>query len=120
MTKLINQAKDISSELEGNTAVYISPDHKYWKYFEFNKDNRGFKPSMFFMGVGKLPLIFGAQKKTMTLAYSVKTAHKNGGTLRSLNEIGNQDDFCRIAQTVKVKNIIIFLKEEEPRILQCK
>lgn len=120
VAKLINQAKDISAELKGNTAVYISPDHKYWEYFEFNKNNREFKPSMFFMGVGKLPLIFGAHTKSATLAYSVRTAHNNGGTLRAINKIGNQDDFCRIAQTVKIKNIIIFQKEEEPKILQCK
>ena len=120
VTILINQAKSISAELNGNTAVYISPDHEYWKYFEFNKDNREFKSSMFFMGVGKLPLIFGAHRKSTTLAYSVSTAHNNDGTLKALNEIGNQNDLCGIAQTVKIKNIIIFQKEKEPKILQCK
>ena len=120
VSKLINQTKDISADLMGNTAVYISPSHKYWRYFEFNKNNREHKPSIFFMGVGKLPLIFGAQHKSTTAAYSIRTAHNNGGTLKDLKEIGNDDDLCNSAQFVKIKNIIIIQKENEPKIIKCK
>ena len=120
VTKLTNKAKDISARLDGNTAVYISPSHKYWKYFEFNKNNRKFKPTMFFMGVGKLPLIFGAHPESTTLAYSIKTAHNSGGTLKELTEVGNQDKLCKIAKTVKINNIVVFQRNNEPKTIRCK
>lgn len=120
VTKLINKANKISAKLEGNTAVYVSPTHKYWKYFEFNKNNRKFKPTLFFMGVGKLPMIFGAHPESTTLAYSIKTAHNNGGTLKELTKVGNQEELCKIAQTVKINNIVVFLEKMEPKTVSCK
>ena len=119
VTKLTNQAKEISAKLEGNTAVYVSPTHKYWKYFEFNKNNRKFKPTMFFMGVEKLPMIFGAHPESTTLAYSIKTAHNSGGTLKELAKLGNREELCEKAQTVKINNILIFQTNKEPKTVRC-
>ena len=119
-TKLINQAESISTGLKGNTAVYISPSHKYWSYFELIGNYYKFKPSLFFMAVGKMPMIFGAHPKSMSTSYSMSTAHNNGGTLKTLNKIGNQEEICKMAQIVKIQNIIIFQKTNVPKILQCK
>ncbi len=120
LNKMINQANYLTNGLDGNTAVYINPSHKYWTFFEFNENNRRSKPSIFFMAVGKLPMIFGAHPDSKTTAFSIKTAQNNGGTLKTLDKIGDKKNLCIAAEIVKIDNIVIFQKEKEPKILQCK
>ena len=74
--KMLSQAKILSSNLKGTTAVYISPDNSYWSFFKLI-DGRYIKGSLYFMALGKLPLIFGATPGSTIDPYSLNTAHKN-------------------------------------------
>ena len=68
------------------------------------------------MSAGKIPLIFGAHYKDTGVSignetiygYSIATAHKNQGTLRDLEDIGDNKKICKIANSVRIDNIIIF------------
>ena len=66
---MLSQAKMLSSNLKGSTAVYISPDNPYWKFLIMVRSLlcQG-KP--LFMALGKLPLIFGATPGSEINAYS--------------------------------------------------
>ena len=115
---MINQVTNLANGLDGNTAVYINPSHKYW---EFEKDY-GFKGkfSIFFMATVKLPIIYGAHPENKVFSSNqISPAHRNGGTLRNLNEIGDDSDLCVAAKIVKIDNIIIFKKKNLTEILQC-
>ena len=118
LNKMVNQANNLTSELSGNTAVFINPFHEYWM-LEKNYNYKG-KFSLFFMATAKLPIIFGAHPESINLPNSIRTAQINGGTLKHLKEIGSEEDFCDIAKTVKINNIIIFKEENETQVLQCK
>jgi len=116
LKKMINQATNSAKKLNGNTAVYINPSHKYW---EFEKDY-GFKGkfSYFFMATAKLPIIFGAHPDNTDIN-QVSVAHANDGTLKNLDEIGNNIDICVAAKIVEIDNIIIFKEKNLIEILQC-
>jgi hypothetical protein len=118
--KLLSQAKILSSNLKGATAVYISPDNSYWSFFKYNsrKDIAEIRASLYFMALGKLPLIFGAS--SATLSYSMNTAHQNSGTLKNLNSLGGDKNLCSYAKNVDINNIIIFESGIDPRTLKCK
>ena len=118
LNKIINQATNLANELNGNTAIYITPSHKYW---ELEKDygSKG-KFSIFFMATTKLPMIFGAHPNTIFNPNSISTAHNNGGTLKNLDKIGNERDICIAAEAVKINNIIIFQEKNFTKVLKCK
>ena len=117
--KMLSQAKILSSNLKGTTAVYISPDNSYWSFFK--RGNRYyFKASLYFMALGKLPLIFGATPGSTIDPYSMNTAHKNSGTLKDLNSLGGDKNLCSHAKNVDINNIIIFESDIDPRTLKCK
>ena len=117
--KMLSQAKILSSNLKGTTAVYISPDNSYWSFFK--RGNRYyFKASLYFMALGKLPLIFGAHPDSITPTYSMNTAHNNSGTLKNLNSLGGDKNLCSYAKNVDINNIIIFEPGIDPRTLKCK
>jgi hypothetical protein len=116
LKKMINQATSLSDGLNGNTAVYINPSHKYWE-FEINYGLKG-KFSYFFMATAKLPIIFGAHPDNTDIN-QVSVAHSNDGTLKNLNEIGDNKDLCVAAKIVKIDNIIIFKERNLIEILQC-
>lgn len=78
------------------------------------------KFSLFFMATAKLPIIFGAHPGSFNYANSIRTAQINGGSLKDLEKIGSEKDFCNVAETVKINNIIIFKKENETKVLECK
>ena len=118
--KMLSQAKMLSSNLKGSTAVYISPDNPYWKFFNIGGDPYYVKASLYFMALGKLPLIFGATPGSEINAYSLNTAHKNSGTLKSLNSLGGDKNLCTHAKKVAIDNIIIFKSDIDPRVLKCK
>ena len=44
--KMLSQAKMLSSNLKGSTAVYISPDNPYWKFFNIGGDPYYVKASL--------------------------------------------------------------------------
>ena len=117
-SKMLSQAKILSSNLKGITAVYISPDNSYWSFFD-RGDPYYVKASLYFMALGKLPLIFGATPGSTIDPYSLNTAHKNSGTLKNLNSLGGDKNLCSLAKKVSVNNIIIFEAEINPRILKC-
>jgi len=121
-TKMLYQAKSLSSNLKGTTAVYISPDNSYWSFFKYNEGagTADIKASLYFMALGKLPLIFGAKPNSVNLAYSMNTAHKNSGTLKNLNFLGGDNNLCAYAKSVDINNIIIFESSIDSRILKCK
>ena len=117
LKKMIDQVTNLANGLDGNTAVYINPSHKYW---EFEKDYglKG-KFSIFFMATAKLPIIYGAHPDNTDSNNQISVAHLNGGTLRNLNEIGNDRDLCAEAKIVKINNIIIFKEMDLTEILRC-
>ena len=117
--KMLSQAKILSSNLKGTTAVYISPDNSYWSFFKRGKRHY-FKASLYFMALGKLPLIFGAHPDSITPIYSMNTAHNNSGTLKNLNSLGGDKNLCSYAKNVDINNIIIFEPGIDPRTLKCK
>ena len=119
--KMLSKAIKLSSNLNGVTAVYISPNNPYWSFFRYNEGivTSDIKASLYFMAVGKLPLIFGAKKESTLLAYSVNTAHKNSGTLKNLNLLGGDNNLCIYAKKVKVDNIIIFDSNDYSRTIKC-
>ena len=117
--KMLSQAKILSSNLKGTTAVYISPDNSYWSFFTLN-GGRYLEASLYFMALGKLPLIFGAHPDSRTPTYSMNTAHNNSGTLKNLNSLGGDKNFCSYAKNVDINNIIIFEPDIDPRTLKCK
>ena len=110
---ILKKAKETENKLDGITAVYIHPDNKYWSFFG---EIYHFKPSLYLMSAGKIPLIFGAHYKDTGVSignetiygYSIATAHKNQGTLRDLEDIGDNKKICKIANSVRIDNIIIF------------
>lgn len=116
LKKIVDQVTNLAKGLNGNTAIYINPAHKFW---EFEKDS-GFKGkfSIFFMATAKLPIIYGAHPEN-TGSNQISPAHHNGGTLKSLNEIGNDRDLCNTAKIVKINNIIILKEKNLTEILQC-
>ena len=116
--KMLSQAKIMSSNLKGTTAVYISPDNSYWSFFKLN-DGNYMKASLYFMALGKLPLIFGAHPDARTPTYSMNTAHNNTGTLKNLNSLGGDKNLCSYAKNVHINNIIIFEPDIDPRTLKC-
>ena len=116
---MLSQAKILSSNLKGTTAVYISPDNSYWSFFKLNGGSYN-KASLYFMALGKLPLIFGAPiLYSMIDPYSMSTAHKNSGTLKNLNSLGGDKNLCSHAKNVDINNIIIFEPDIDPRTLKC-
>ena len=117
--KMLSQAKILSSNLKGTTAVYISPDDSYWSFFKLI-DGRYIKASLYFMALGKLPLIFGAHPDSIVPTYSMNTAHNNSGTLKNLNSLGGDKNLCSYAKNVAINNIIIFKPGIDPRTLKCK
>jgi hypothetical protein len=117
--KMLSQAKILSSNLKGTTAVYISPDNSYWSFFTLN-GGRHLEASLYFMALGKLPLIFGAHPDSRTPTYSMNTAHNNSGTLKNLNSLGGDKNLCSYAKNVDINNIIIFEPGIDPRTLKCK
>ena len=117
--KMLSQAKILSSNLKGTTAVYISPDNSYWSFFD-HVDPYYVKASLYFMALGKLPLIFGATPGSTIDPYSMNTAHKNSGTLKNLNSLGGDKNLCSHAKNVDINNIIIFESDIDPRTLKCK
>ena len=116
--KMLSQAKILSSNLKGITAVYISPDNSYWSFFKLGGSYN--KASLYFMALGKLPLIFGAHPDSITPIYSMNTAHNNSGTLKNLNSLGGDKNLCSYAKNVDINNIIIFEPGIDPRTLKCK
>ena len=120
--KMLNKAIKLSSNLNGVTAVYIHPSNPYWSFFQYNEGvvTSDIKASLYFMAIGKIPLIFGVKKESTDLAYSVNTAHKNSGTLKDLNLLGGDNNLCTSAKKVKVNNIIIFDSNNNSRIVKCK
>lgn len=119
------KVKEVTKEMKGVTAVYINPKNDFWSFFN---SNYHFNSSLYLMSVGKIPLIFGAHPKDTGLTYgkrtvygySIITAHKNEGTLKDISEIGNDKTICKIAQKVKVENIIIFKEKDSiERIIIC-
>tara|TARA_Y100000022_G_C13248207_1_gene375882 strand:+ start:23 stop:2101 length:2079 start_codon:yes stop_codon:yes gene_type:complete len=116
LKQMVNQVTNLAKGLNGNTAIYINPSHKFW---DFEKDY-GFKGkfSIFFMATAKLPIIYGAHPKNRNFN-QISPAHLNGGTLKNLNEIGNDRDLCNTAKFVKIDNIIIFKEKKLTEILQC-
>ena len=119
--KMLSQAKILSSNLKGTTAVYISPDNSYWSFFKLIDGGRAhMKGSLYFMALGKLPLIFGAPPYSISHSYSINTAHNNSGTLKNLNSLGGDKNLCSHAKNVDINNIIIFEPDIDPRILKCK
>ena len=120
--KMLNKAIKLSSNLNGVTAVYIHPSNPYWSFFQYNEGvvTSDIKASLYFMAIGKVPLIFGVKKESTDLAYSVNTAHKNSGTLKDLNLLGGDNNLCTSAKKVKVNNIIIFDSNNNSRIVKCK
>ena len=78
------------------------------------------KASLYFMALGKLPLIFGAHPDSRTPTYSMNTAHNNSGTLKNLNSLGGDKNLCSYAKNVDINNIIIFEPGIDPRTLKCK
>ena len=115
--KMLSQAKILSSNLKGTTAVYISPDNSYWSFFKLGGS---YKASLYFMALGKLPLIFGAHPDSITPNFSINTAHNNSGTLKNLNSLGGDKNLCSYAKNVDINNIIIFEPSIDPRTLKCK
>ena len=120
--KILDKAIKLSSNLNGVTAVYIYPNNPYWSFFQYNEGivTSDIKASLYFMAIGKLPLIFGVKKESTDLAYSVNTAHKNSGTLKDLNLLGGDNNLCTYAKKVRVNNIIIFDSNNNSRIVKCK
>jgi hypothetical protein len=118
--RMLSQAKILSSNLKGTTAVYITPDNSYWSFFKFNGGTYLWKASLYFMALGKLPLIFGAHPDSRTATYSMNTAHNNSGTLKNLNSLGGDKNLCSYAKNVDINNIIIFELGIDPRTLKCK
>ena len=116
--KMLSQAKILSSNLKGTTAVYISPDNSYWSFFKLT-GKKYLEASLYFMALGKLPLIFGAHPNSRTLTYSMNTAHNNSGTLKNLNSLGGDKNLCSYAKNVDINNIIIFEPDIDPRTLKC-
>tara|TARA_Y100000591_G_C21774881_1_gene667664 strand:+ start:47 stop:1072 length:1026 start_codon:yes stop_codon:yes gene_type:complete len=117
LKKMINQTTRLSDGLNGNTAIYINPSHEYWK-FEKGYGLKG-KFSYFFMATAKLPIIFGAHPDNTDIN-QVSVAHSKDGTLKNLNEIGDNRDICVAAKIVKIDNIIILKESNLTEILQCK
>ncbi len=117
LKKMIKQATRLSDGLNGNTAVYINPSHEYWEY-EKNYGLKG-KFSYYFMATAKLPIIFGAHPDN-TQNNQVSVAHSKDGTLKDLNEIGDNKDICVAAKIVKIDNIIVLKEKNLTEILQCK
>ena len=108
--KMLNKAIKVSSNLNGVSAVYIPPNNPYWSFFQYNEGavTSDIKSSLYFMAIGKLPLIFGVKKESIDLAYSVNTAHKNSGTLKDISLLGGDNNICLHAKKIKVDYIIIF------------
>jgi len=114
--KLAAQAKMISSDMTGVSAVYIPPDHPYWQN-EFERDSI---PSLYFMATIGLPMIFGAHPRDNNPAYSIQTAHRRGGTLHSINWQQDQISICSLAKTIGVRNVIAFtLEVDRVDTLRC-
>ena len=118
--KMISRAKILSSNLKGTTAVYISPDNSYWSFFKLIDGRAYMKGSLYFMALGKLPLIFGVPPYSISQSYSINTAHSNSGTLKNLNSLGGDKNLCSHAKNVDINNIIIFEPGIDPRTLKCK
>jgi hypothetical protein len=118
LKKMINQATNLANGLNGNTAVYINPSHKYWEFEEYYAFKGKF--SVFFMAASKLPIIYGAHPDNTDNSNQISVAHYNGGTLKNLEKIGSERDLCITAEIVKIDNIIIYQDENLPKILQCK
>ena len=119
--RILQKAKDISLKLNGTTAIYISPKNQYWSFFQYKEGvvTADIKSSLYFMALGKMPLIFGVKSERTDLAYSINTAHKNFGTLKNLDLLGTDNDLCSHAKKVKVDNIILFGSNLDTRILKC-
>ena len=118
LKKMIDLATNLANELNGNTAVYINPSHKYWEFEEYYAFKGKF--SIFFMAAAKLPIIYGAHPDNTDNSNQISVAHRNGGTLKKLDKIGNEKDLCIAAEIVKIDNIIIFQENDLTKILQCK
>ncbi len=114
--KLAAQAKLVSSDMTGISAVYVPPNHPYWQ-IKFERDSI---PSMYFMASIGLPMIFGAHPRDINPAYSIQTAHNFGGTLRSIDWQNDQISICSLAKTIGVRNVIAFtLEPDRVDTLRC-
>jgi hypothetical protein len=114
--RLARSALKKAKSVDGVTGVYISPEHRYWAQEYY----RPVLPSLYFMSVVGIPMVFGAQEHIRQPAYSILSAHLAKGTLVPLSDFSGIYEFCKAAQLVKVDNVVVFeANDEEGDLIQC-
>lgn len=116
--KMRVQAMALASGHSGVTAVYVAPDHEYWKsVFPLSLD----KASLFFMATSGMPIVKGAHPDLNTTDFSISKAHRSGGTLGNINLSDGGREFCNQVDLVQVANIIIFEdSSRKPFLIACR
>ena len=115
-SRLGRAARRQAQSVDGVTGVYISPHHQYWAMQYY----RPALPSLYFMSVVGLPMVFGAPEYVKNPAYSIMTSHSAGGTLVPLSDFADTDEFCEAVITVGVDNVVVFEADDEAGYLvQC-
>jgi hypothetical protein len=110
------EAKSIAKNLAGVSAIYVEPSHDYWRY-PFQQKTTA---SLYFQATISLPMIFGAVEGDNNAAYSIQSAHKAGGTSRSIDFIQDKKLICEYSKKVQISNIIVFNKSMElPYVVIC-
>lgn len=114
--KMVKTAIILSNGLKGTIGIYVPPEHPFWNI----KFKTEVVPSIYFMAVAQIPMLFGAESNYIDDSYSINTVHKNGGTLKNLKSIGGEKNLCNSAKIVGVNNILIFDNmNDQAKILIC-
>lgn len=107
-------AFSIKQSIPGTTAIYVVPQHAYWKFFQH--DTR--YASLYFMAEFGLPIIYGLNSDNTGYGFSV--VRYNNGQLKSLQAIGGVKNLCKTAASVHIDNIIIFTKKLQHKVIICR
>lgn len=95
------KAKKYIKAIEGNSALYLHPDHEYWD-LHFSKPAVS---SLYFMAIHGFPLFAGALDIDEP-AYSYPAAKSLDGLLVDFNIFDDLNKLCLIADKIKIRNII--------------
>lgn len=115
--RMASNAKKMNSTTTGNTAVYIPSSHPFWEYkFRFYAIS-----SVYFQATTALPLLFGVPHDSKNAAFSMQTAHENGGTLNDLKLTKDTNFLCTEAKKVNIENVIFFDNQSmNPTLIECR
>ena len=114
-SEMAEKARMIALELNGWSAVYVSPENDYWRYPFYPAIS-----SLYFQATIGIPMLFGVPSGKTDRAYSLRSAQLAGGTLKEIDVFNYSKSLCEEASKWNIQNVIAFGSgQQEINVVKC-